>query len=58
MILKYEWKKIVCNRINQIAMLVGYIIMAVTVIVPIKSEYSYVYQKGITHQGIEAVNYE
>ncbi len=37
MILKYEWKKIVCNRINQIAMLIGYIIMAVTVIVPIKS---------------------
>ena len=58
MILKYEWKKIVCNRINQIAMLVGYIIMAVTVIVPIKSEYSYVYQKGITYQGIEAVKYE
>lgn len=58
MILKYEWKKIVCNRINQIAMLIGYIIMAVTVIVSIKSEYSYVYQKGITHQGIEAVKYE
>ncbi|MCI5857167.1 MAG: hypothetical protein MR016_07380 [Agathobacter sp.] len=58
MILKYEWKKIVCNRINQIAMLIGYIIMAVTVIVPIRSEYVNEYQKGITYQGIEAVKYE
>lgn len=58
MILKYEWKKIVCSRINQIAMLVGYIIMAVTVIIPIRSEYANEYQKGITYQGIEAVKYE
>lgn len=58
MILKYEWKKIVCSRINQIAMLVGYIIMAVTVIIPIRSEYVNEYQKGITYQGIEAVKYE
>ena len=58
MILKYEIKKIFCKKVNLIAMLVGYVIMAITVILPILNESNYVYQNDTSYQGIDAIQYQ
>ena len=58
MILKYEIKKIFCKKVNLIAMLVGYVIMAITVILPILNESNYVYQTDTSYQGIDAIQYQ
>lgn len=57
MIFKYELKKILNNKVNMVAMLAGYIIMAITVILPVMHESEYVYKTDTSYTGIEAVQY-
>ena len=42
MLLKYELKKLLTNRMNLIAMVIGFIILGLTTIYPVMSESEYI----------------
>lgn len=57
MLLKYELKKLLTNRMNLIAMVIGFIILGLTTIYPVMSESEYIMETDESLKGIEAIEY-
>ena len=58
MIFKYELKKIFMKKINIVAMLVGYIILAITTIYPVMIEDVYIFSEDKELTGLDAIKYQ
>lgn len=57
MLLKYELKKLLTNRMNLIAMAVGFIILGIVAIYPVIDESEYLLERGESIKGLEAIEY-
>lgn len=57
MLLKYELKKLLTNRMNLVAMVIGTIILGLTTIYPVMSESEYIMETDESLKGIEATEY-
>lgn len=55
--LHYEWKKIFERKLNLVAMLVGYVILALTAVLPILKESEYISKSDYEYKGMEAIHY-